>query len=465
MPSQSAFLLLAALSLAAPSVLAQSPGVLLQDGDPVFGVGSVDRIQSVAITDLGSWSVVVEAGFDFSRDKCLLLSGFLALREGMALPLPVGSTVRGWGSNDLASNGDLGLVLEVDLSGTTDSVDYLFWNLSPIVGENEILTGPGFGPNTTLDSVRVARVTADRTVIALMKVENPTVAPGMTDALMRFRIDAQGNVLSREVLATRRTQNDTLDTFIEELGSPTSPEHSLSVNQRGDFVLPVNGFGRKVIMKNLDTIVAQELQPSPVAGRSYAANAFALSKCAINDRGDIVFSANLTPIGPANEPTTLLIVKNGQKFSQSGDVIPALSASALGKATVAVFVSNRGDVFWRAQPTTTAGAGAAFMKNYTPLIQESVTVVEGNPVYQVTAANECFAVSPNGRFFLGRVVLQTVGDAVLFIDFGLISELPGCLGVNQGTLRHLSGEPRIGQTVRVGMDEGPVPGALPFVFL
>src|SRR5688572_4468525 len=308
MPSQSAFLLLAALSLAAPSVLAQSPGVLLQDGDPVFGVGSVDRIQSVAITDLGPWSVVVEAGFDFSRDKCLLLSGFLALREGMALPLPVGSTVRGWGSNDLASNGDLGLVLEVDLSGTTDSVDYLFWNLSPIVGENEILTGPGFGPNTTLDSVRVARVTADRTVIALMKVENPTVAPGMTDALMRFRMDAQGNVLSREVLATRRTQNDTLDTFIEELGSPTSPEHSLSVNQRGDFVLPVNGFGRKVIMKNLDTIVAQELQPSPVAGRSYAANAFALSKCAINDRGDIVFSANLTPIGPANEPTTLLIV-------------------------------------------------------------------------------------------------------------------------------------------------------------
>src|SRR5688572_6255185 len=230
-----------------------APRFLVRDGDAVIGLGAVDRLGLVQVVDSGMWLVSVDTISGTVRNTCMLRSGFLTLRKGMALPVPVGSIATGWGSTDLAANGDLAMLLLVQEAGETNSVEYLFWNMTPLVGEGDVMTGAGFGPGTTLDSVRVARVTADRTVIALVKVVNPAISTtAKVDALMRYRMDAQGNVVSSEVLATKRTQNDVLGTPIEEIGSPTAPEQSLNINQRGDFVIPVNGLGRKVLMKNLD---------------------------------------------------------------------------------------------------------------------------------------------------------------------------------------------------------------------
>lgn len=455
-----AILGLATLGLATPILDGQSPRILFRDEDPIIGVGGVDRVDYIAVGDSGSWLSLVESDVaDNNVDRCLLRSGFLTLREGMNLPLPTGAVLDDWGSISLASNGDLGQVLRIRISGGSAS-DALYWNLSPLGIKGEVLNIPPFPPNTTFDGARVVRVTADRTVVALIKVRNTRTV----DALMRYRMDAQGNVLQREVLATKDDFNPVLETAIDTLGTDSVPEHSLAMNRRGDFALPVQGIGRKVIMKNMDTIVAQELLPSPVPGRTWGMNAFVLAKVAINDLGDVVYSGALTPIGGTGDPTNLLIAKNDTKFAQSGDVIPALSPSPLGKQAPLLAVTNRGDVFWRASPTSGTAGGAAFMINHTPLIQEAVTVVDGNLVLTIPGGDDCFAVSPEGRFLLARATLQSVGDAVLYVDFGLISELPGCLGLNQGTLRHLSGVARIGQQIQVGMDDGPAPGALPLFF-
>jgi hypothetical protein len=309
-------------------------------------------------------------------------------------------------------------------------------------------------------------MTPDGTILSVCRVKNPDVDTRVAvDALLRFRVDGQGNVLQREVLATKNATLDVLGVPTLEIGSPTSIEHSLSVNRNGEFIVPIIALGRRAILKNLDTILEEEGQESPVPGRTWNVSGFALSRVAINDRGETAITGGLTPInGDNSEPTTLLVVKNGEKFAQSGDVIPALSPSALGKGNPVLVLSNRGDLFWRAAPISTSSGGAAFMRNYTPLIQEGVTVVDGNQVNTVSNADNGFAASPEGRFLIGRVVIQTVGDAVLYVDFGLISELPGCRDINQGTLKHLSGESRIGQTIRVGMDDGPEPGALPVFF-
>lgn len=468
MRSTKAILGLSALALASVPAAGQTPGVLFRDGDPIVGVGGIERISYVRVADSGMWLALVEAdgSVDNNLDFCLMRNGFLTLREGMSLPLPVGTILDEWGSIHMNSRGELGMHLRPRTTTTPATTsDGLYWNLTLVQLKGDVLNLAPFSAGATLDGVTVVRLTEERELIALVKVRDTTISSRAVDALIRYTLGPTGNVLGRTTLATKNDFNDVLGAPVDTLGTGTTPEHSLAVNQLGDFVLPVNGIGARAIMVNMDRIVARELDQAPVPGRTWNANAFALSKLDINDSGDVVYTGTLTPIGgDAGEPTNFLIVKNDQKVAQSGDVIPALSPATLAKATPVVAISNRGDVFWRAQPTSTTAGGAAFMKNLTPLIQESVTTVEGIQVKTVSGGDDAFAISPEGRFFIGRVLLQSITDvdAVVYLDFGLVTELPGCFG-NQGKLVHLSGDARVGQQIRIGMDDGPFPGALPIL--
>ncbi|HEX6883667.1 MAG TPA: hypothetical protein VF530_09820 [Planctomycetota bacterium] len=455
---------LSALALASVPAAGQTPGVLFRDGDPIVGVGGIERISYVRVTDSGMWLSLVEAdnSVDNNLDICLMRNGFLTLREGMNLPQPPGTTLDDWGSIHMNSRGELGMHLR---PRTTTTSDGLYWNLVLVQLKGDVLNLAPFSANARLDGVTIVRLTEERELIGLVKVLDTTISNRAVDALIRYDLGPTGSVLARTTLATKNVFNDVLGAPIDTLGTVTTPEHSLAVNQLGDFVLPVSGIGARAIMVNMDRIVARELEQSPAPGRTWNANAFALSKVDINDSGDVVYTGTLTPIGgDAGEPTNFLLVKNDQKIIQSGDVIPALSPATVGKGSPVVAISNRGDVFWRAQPTSTTAGGAAFMRNLTPLIQESVTTVEGIQVKTVNGSDDAFAISPEGRFFLGRVILQSVTDvdAVIYLDFGLVSELPGCFG-NQGKLLHLSGDARVGQQLRIGMDDGPFPGALPIL--
>ncbi|HEX6883865.1 MAG TPA: hypothetical protein VF530_10835 [Planctomycetota bacterium] len=447
------------------ALAAQTPRILLKEGDPLIGGQSVQRFDYVTVGDSGAWVARVETfDFDFNRDVLVLRSGFPVLREGMVLPQPANAILDDFGSLDVASNGDLAMHLL--LREGPIQRDGLYWNLVPVALEGDSLDFAPFSPGTTLEQVTVVRLTEDRGLLALVRVRDPQISARPVDALIRFRLDAQGNVIDRTTLGARNMFSAVLGSPIDTLGTSTVPEHSLELNRSGDFVLPVAGIGRRGILKNMDTLIAEEHAPAPVAGRTWNANAFALSRVAINDRGEVAFTGSMTPIGgDPGEPTNYLIVKDGQKLAQSGDVLPALSPHPLAKGTPRIELSNRGNLFWRAQPVTASAGGAAYMLDQTPLIQEAVTVVEGQLVVTVLGGDDCFAVSPEGRYFVGRVILQGGTDAVVFLDFGLIRELEGCLGLNQGTLRHVSGAARVGQPFRVAMDDGPAPGAVPFLLL
>jgi len=439
---------------------AQTPDILLKAGDPLSAGGAMQRPRYVAIGDSGAWVSLIESDEpDPNRDVLLFRSGFLVLREGMNLPQPAGTTLDDWGSIHVNAQGDLGMHLRPRTTATT--IDGLYWNHVLVQLEGDVLDFAPFSAGATLDGVRVVRLTEERELVALVKVLDPTLSSRPVDALIRYTLGPTGDVLARTTLAAKNTFNNALGAPVDTLGTATNPEHSLAVNQQGDFVLPVNGIGARAILVNMDRIVARELDPSPVAGRTWNANAFALSKVDINDHGEIAFTGTLAPLGvDPTEPTNFLIVKDGQKFAQSGDVLPALSNQPLAKGTSRVAISNRGNVFWRAQ---VVAGGAAFMIDQTPLLQEGVTVVEGHLVSAISGSDDCFAISPEGRYFLGRVQLQGIGEAVVYLDLGLIRELEGCLGLNQGTLRQVSGAARVGQSFRVAMDGGPAPGAAAFL--
>jgi hypothetical protein len=267
--------------------------------------------------------------------------------------------------------------------------------------------------------------------------------------MVKLELNAFGDITSSTVLATR---GQTLP-GLGLVAFLSSRQNSHAMNNHGS-VISVVGLqrtpqvGRLAVLLDMDEVLAEEDTPSSVGtvwDRLFSA------QVAINDRGDHVLSGALQ-----SSADIFLIEKNGLKFVQHGDVLPSFSTQPIEVRTRApLLLANTGDVFWRA---TTAGGEAAFMRNHDPIV-ELGSIVAGGTVTGLADFESCFAVSPDGRYFVCRATLDGSREVALLFDFGLVLELPGCAG-NAGTLRLVSGQARVGQPIELAMDEGHVAGAI-----
>lgn len=437
---------LAALGLAPTAVIAQTPSSLIAEEDTIIGMGSMNSTNYAAITDSRLWSALIDTTFsDTTRDGCLLRNGFVMLREGTTLFEPPSSRLGEWVSINMNEVGDLGQILLLET--TTGTLQGLYWNLLPIAFKGTAVVSPFVGAGTTWDNFATVKLNNRNTIFALGEVANPAVTGAREDVLMSYHLDSAGNVLSNEVLATKGMFVDALGTVIDSLGFT---EHVIAANDNDDFITLVSAVGARVVMINMETVVAQEGQPSSV-GTNWGN--LTLTKVHINNRGDYIITGSLST-------QTYLIEKNGEKFAQAGDVIPSLSAAPLANGTSApVYISESGDVFWRV--AFSAGGEECYARNYEPFIQRNRTTIDGNLVTSVQGDENAFSISPNGRFFVGRVQVQPGRLMVAFVDFGLVAELPAC--GNAGTLKLDSGRPLVGGQIKLALDNGQVPGALPLL--
>lgn len=449
---------LVGLGLASGVASGQTPTALVTQGDTIIGVGAMQTVSFMGATDSNLWSALVTTSFfDTSKDGCLLRNGFVMLREGTNLFAPPGTRLGEWISINMNQNGDLAQVLRLEVAAGGNQ-DGIFWNLVPLALADFTQSGnlikgtpivsPLVGAGTTWFNYGVVKVNNNNQVIVLGEIVNPAVAGNREDALIRYNLDSQGNILNYEVLATKGSFIDALGTIVDELGST---EHILAQNDHGDFITYVRTLGGRTVLINMETEVAREGEPSST-GANW--NTLTLSKVHINNRGDYLVTGSLV-----NQ--VYLLEKNGQKFVQAGDVIPSLSAAPLANGTPApVYVAETGDVFWQAR--FTGANDECFVRNYEPFIQRNRTTIAGNLVTTVLGDENAFAISANGRFFVGRVQLQPTRNAVAFVDFGLVLEVPGCAG-NPGKLKLHSGKPLVGGQFRLALDNPQVPGAVPLI--
>jgi hypothetical protein len=441
-----AFSLLAVL---VPVARAQTLHPLVSEGDIVAGVGAVTVFNPpfVEVNDAGTWAIAFDTnGADVTQDYVLLRNGVLDWREGMSLAQPPGSMLDKLSSFDLADDGSAAAILSTR-APTTDGV---YWNLAKIAGTFAPIPSPILGANSRWVEFDVIELNAGRQVLVLGDIDNTAMPAIREDALVRYVLDAQGEVLQTTVLATEGQFNAALGAPLTGLaGSPN--DHVLALNERGDFITLFQTAAGTAVLINAATIVAQELTPSSVGGRWRTLD---LSKVAINDFGEHVLSGVLEGGGA----DFFLIEKDGQEFARSGDVLPALSVSPLapGRATP-ILLANTGRVFWQAQ---TLANDVAYMRDHEPIVKAGATLLDGNLVLELPSNENAFAISPDGRFFLGRIEeLQTVGRSSVLVDFGLVVEVPGCVG-NTGVLAHASGAARVGETFWLAMDSGQEPGVL-----
>lgn len=448
-------LALAVLAGTARQGAGQEPTVtaFLKQDQAILGVGGVRSTPYVTINDSRLWAARIGTDFvDSERDFVVLRNGFVTLREGMAIFNPAGYILDDWNSLTLSNRGDFGMLLKI--TNATESKEGVFWNLVPVVLGGQAIVSPLLGANSVYDKFRNIKMNGDNVMYVVASINNTAVGSGNSkeDALIRLDLSSTGALLATTVLATKDMNLPLIPGA--KVTTLSATEHGMDVNRQGDVIVQVSagpGQGKTAVWINLDTIVAQEQQDTPIPGVKW--RGLGGAKCGINNNGGYVVSGN------TDATDSFLIVKSGQKFVAGGDILPQFSTGPVQQNSLSpIVLTDHDDVFWVARFAGTSDD--AFARNYEPIVQRNRTTVEGNLVVGIVADENAFSVSPNGRFFIGRVDIQSVGFSVVFIDFGLVEEIPGCTG-NPGQLKLVSGKPLVGQTMMLSVDNGQAPGVIP----
>lgn len=434
--------------LGLPGVLeAQTPQPAVQHDDIVPGIGSVESVDFINVNDAKMWTALAITSTDATVDACLLRGGFLSMRESMELAFPAGTTLDEFDAIALNKRGDLATVLRVRIPNVAAIKEAMVWNLRVLGAKDDPFTDPLVPSGTVWNGFDVVRVNDNNQFLVSGDVK-ASVAPANRDILIKYQLDDLGNVLSRDIITIRNTILTGFGGVI--VASMPVNENAFAFNNKGD-VLNVVTITTNVsyVFRNMTEALAVDGTSSPV-NRNWSG--LINSKVALNDRGDYVLTGSLT--GDPN--TDFLIVKNGAKFAQEGDILPELSDQPItGGSNAPINIGNNGDVFW--YTNVLGGSTEAYMRNHTPIVRRGQEVGD-KTVTKLEILDTSFHASPSGRFFACGVDLDG-RDAVLLLDFGLVLEMPGCFG-NPGKLSHSGGSPRVGQFIEFAMDNGQVPGAL-----
>lgn len=429
------------------ALAAQTPLPAIQHDDVVPGIGSVESVDFINVNDAKMWTALAITNADALTDACYLRGGFLSMREGMELAFPAGTTLNAFEAFALNKRGDIATVIVARIPGVANLKDSMAWNLRILGSKDDPFIDPLVPPGTVWNGFDVVRVN-DRNEFLVSGDVKANIAPSNRDILIKYQLDDLGNVVSRNILTIRgKILTDFGGVIVANM--PIN-ENAFALNNKGD-VLNVLTITTNVsyVFRNMVEALAVDGTSSPV-NRNWTG--LINSKVALNDRGDYVLTGTVT--GDPN--TDFLIVKNGVKFAQEGDILPELSDQPIATGSNApINIGNNGDVFWHTG--VLGGSTEAYMRNYTPILRRGQDV-GGKTVTKLEILDTSFHASPNGRYFACGVDLDG-RDAVLLIDFGVVLEMPGCFG-NPGKLTHSGGSARVGQFIEFAMDNGQVPGAL-----
>ncbi|MEM7306594.1 MAG: hypothetical protein AAF682_07985 [Planctomycetota bacterium] len=435
---------------------------LVKIGDDVPGLGPVVQNPYGACNASGQWAARVVSGDAFSLGPFgLLLDGALVQSTGDPLPSPPGAVVE---FTSVHAIDDLGRVLsshDVDplLLGSEMRV---YLGDSEIAAQGSVSTAPGAGGAVYGDFSGLAMNDAGR-VLALTRFEG---AIGV--ALVAFDVDAAGTVLQESVLFE---SGDVLPGVPQPLDVIAPGAGQLAVTEAGVplfvgiLVSPTFEFDAAVFLGS--TKLFRDGEPSPVPGRPWFGTATAMLDA--NDLGDWVVNGRVE--GP--DETNGLLVVNGVKIVQEGDMLPdiapfritnlGLSDSPLGSSLAQPFLTNAGEVVWWGEwddPDDTRNSG--IFVDHRLLIHFGVTTMEGEVLFDVGPHPGFLTVEEDS----GWATLVTLeGEAGLLRFRAAPAEFTpysGC-APNAGKLSFAGGDAVLGGTLQFALDDGQVPGAVPFL--
>ncbi len=374
-----------------------SPVVL--EGDSVPDVGAITTIDNVAVNNSGQWLVESDTSHaDTNADGVLLRDGALLLREGQALALPVGASIGSFDAININNNGNSGWNFFLD--GTTGGSDDsgMFFNADLIVQEGTESSASGFSPGTIYIGFFDAQINDSNQILSVLSVDDPAIATTVDRAIIQFDPHPMGGFI--QVLVAK--EGDVLPGQTESVTDFGTGPHTFAFNNDGELMFVADLTGDALadgVVYVGETIVAQEGQPSPVEGRNWMTLSTSV-RMDLNNNGGYVHTGTLS----GDTASDAIIVRNGEKFLQEGDTLPAIGGvftfTSFGSGPVRI--TDNGDVVWFGDwndPVTAQDTGLFI--NDTLLVQEGVTMIGGQLLTGLAAGVESgFYVSDNGDYII-----------------------------------------------------------------
>lgn len=420
----------AATLLLLPAVAAAGGGPaivpLVVEGDSVAGVGLVTTINNIAVNGSGDW--LVEADTDAAANDVVLLgNGVLELREGDApASFPPGATLSSFDSVTLNDAGQSGFnFFLAGPPGTEDSsVNAHLDTSGPIAAElvevvQESDEAPDLSPGTPLIGFFDVKVNATGALLVTASVDDPAIPTSVDRALYVWTSDpGAGGVVTSTLVAA---EGDVLPGQAAALTDFGTGPHETAINAAGDVLFAVDVTGGLDAVYRWDgsfAEVAQEGDPSPVAGRNW----LTLTSTALDlsGSGGVVYRGVLD----GDPATASVLVQDGAVLIQEGDTLPAIGGvftfTSFGSGPLEV--SDGGAVLWFGDwndPDTTIDAG--LFLDQTLLVQEGVTAVPGlGTIATLRGVEDGYHMSDDGRFVIFEAVLVSGLEGAFLIELGPI---------------------------------------------
>jgi hypothetical protein len=425
---------LAALAARASADVLTTFTVPVRETNPVAGVGLVTAIDTVAVASGGSWMVEVDTDHaDTSADQVVLLDGVLAARQGAALAAPAGTTISSFGSGGAPINIAGHWAWNYFLTGATTSTDSgIFFDNTLVIQEGALSTAPQFTPGTPYIGFFGAKLNNTNQILIMASIEDTAIASTVDRALVAATVSAGGALLSETVLAK---EGDLLAGQTETVADFATGPHGWDWNDSGDvlFLADLNGSTASDGVLYLNgALLAQEGSASPVAGRTWASLSTS-QRVALNGGGDWATTGLLS--GTTTDDS--VIVVNGAVFQQEGQPAPGVSGGWLlqGFGSGPVDLDDAGNVFWFGDwndPDTARDTG--IFRNDQLLVQEGVTVINGQLLTSIAGVQENFSVSADGRWLIfegqigadsAAIMIEMTGDLFAYCTAGTTTN--GCV--------------------------------------
>ncbi len=436
---------------------AQVPAPVVQQGHDVPGIGKVIRIDRVAVGDSGDW--IVEAATDFpdtTRNSVLIQNGVVVAREGDPVTAPAGATIFEFDAMNMNGSGNGCRNLHLD--GAPGVEQALYFNSKLVVQEGTVSIAPQLSPGSTWYRFWDVKINNQNQALARCEIDDPALPGNRNGMLVVLDLQLDGTLIAENVLYK---QGDLLPGQTETLIDFGLNPLKCAFNDAGSVLFQPRfpSAGRAVYLDSL--LLAQEGSPSPIPGRPWANLGYSL-RTDLNAAGEYVFMGVVT-----GETTTgWVIVKNGAKFQQLGDSLPAIAPHKLtnfGQSPIRI--DDAGNVLWYGEwNDPDPVADAALFLNSTPVVEEGVTVdVDGFAITNLVELVEGYDLSDNGRFLIFEAKrFDGVWAAYLLDLSGKIAPMSECTA-NLASLAHTGGDAAVGGKVRLSMDSGQAPGVFAFL--
>ncbi len=400
--------------LAAGAAYAQPTYTVLVRENDFFPIGNVTTVDTVAVNNSGSWLVDIDTNNpDTTADHYLLRDGAIYLQEGAVLNPPAVGNIGFWDDLTLNNLGNSGWNWFLANTGASNNDSGIFYNDTMIFQEGAISTAAGFTAPTPYTGFFGAKINDSNQIVIVASVDDPSIASTTDRAIVRIDYNAGAGTFTETVIAK---EGDILPGAIAAVIEFGTDEQEFAFNNAGDvmYAAEVSGGTSDAFYIN-GTAVAREGEPSPDAGRNWEllAGGRALD---LNNNGGYVFRANLTGDTADDE----VLVRNGQIFMREGQNLPAIGSFNLtGFGTSApLFIDDSNNVLWYGtwnDPVTSQNKG--LFLNDQLLIQDGVTVINGELVQGVRGITQGFKMSDNGRHIIVRLQFVSNIDAAVLISF------------------------------------------------